>query len=353
MLGFASLARMESGHNSNTLEYLDHIEKSAQRAAELCKQMLSYAGRGQVKAKSIDLNDLVAEMAQLLSTAISKRAVLKFNLGERLPPLHADPTQIRQIAMNLITNASDAIGEKSGVITLTTGLIDADSQYLIDLGAAHLPAKQYLYLEVSDTGSGIPDEVRAMMFEPFFTTKFTGRGLGLSAVQGIVASHGGALKVYTQPGKGSTFKVLFPAHEGELDTTVPFGAKPRVPFGRDRWILIVDDEEDIRILARKALVSAGFRVESASDGRAGLQAYEKRPGDFALILLDLTMPRMNGAEVFRAIRAIRPEAKVILASGFSLEDATTGFEGKGLAAFVRKPYRVEELLTAVEGAVGV
>ena len=352
VLGHASLGRMRLSADDPAIEDLKHIEAAAMRAAELCQQMLAYAGRGQFLVKPVSLNHLTEEMTQLLATVLSKHAVLKYNLLTNLPMVRADATQLRQVVMNLITNASDAIGERSGVITLTTGVIDADQRYLTEIQAgSELQPGRYVYLEVSDTGCGMTDEVRAKIFDPFFSTKFTGRGLGLAAVQGIVRAHHGAIKVYTQPGKGTTFKVLLPA----LAAT---GAPERTSLpaatvvGRGRQVLVVDDEEDIRVFARKVLELAGFVVTVATDGRDGVERFAADGATFALVLLDLTMPRLGGADAFREIRRHRPDACVVLTSGFAEEEATSGFAGKGLAGFLRKPFRADELLRMIGAAIG-
>jgi CheY-like chemotaxis protein len=283
---------------------------------------------------------------------VNKRAVLKFNLMSGLPSIKADATQLRQVVMNLITNASDAIGERSGVITVTTGLIDADARYLREIQAPDdLPAARYVYLEVSDNGSGMSDEVRQRIFDPFFTTKFTGRGLGLAAVQGIVRAHKGAIKVYTQVGKGTTFKVLLPAMVQDAAVPAATAAAMRTE-GRGRRILVVDDEEDVRVFVRKMLEHAGFHVEVAADGREGVQAFTAAGAEFDLVLLDLTMPHMSGADAFRHLRTHRPSVQVVLTSGFAEEEATSGFHGKGLAGFLRKPFRTQELLDMIRTALG-
>jgi PAS domain S-box-containing protein len=352
MLGYASLARMRMQPGDPVIEDLKKVEASAMRAADLCQQMLAYAGRGQFLVAPVDVNSLTEEMSQLLATVISRRAVLKFNLTNALPAVKADATQLRQVFMNLITNASDAIGERSGVITVTTGLIDADEPYLRDILAPEgLAPGRYVYIEVSDNGSGMTDDVRQRIFDPFFTTKFTGRGLGLAAVQGIVRAHRGAIKVYTQLGKGTTFKVLLPAldHEGE---STPAKQPPVALQGRNRRILVVDDEEDLRVFMRKSLEGVGFQVELAVDGRAGLAAFRAAGGAFDLVLLDLTMPHLSGAETFRALRSERPDVCVVLTSGFAEEEATSGFAGKGLAGFLRKPFRIQDLLAMVYACLG-
>ncbi|AMV29539.1 Blue-light-activated protein [Gemmata sp. SH-PL17] len=352
MLGYASLSRMRLPPNDPISEDLKRIESAAQRAAELCQQMLAYAGRGQFVVHPVDLNVLTQEMSQLLATALSKRAVLKYNLTIGLPSVQADPTQLRQIVMNLITNASDAIEPRSGVITLTTGLIDADARYLSEIqAAAELAPGRYVYLEVSDTGSGMTEDVQSKIFDPFFTTKFTGRGLGLAAVQGIVRAHRGAIKVYSQVGKGTTFKVLLPALDRPSETSVPVPAVPTMA-GRGRRVLVVDDEEDVQVFTRKILELVGFVVTVARDGRAGVEAFAVEPGEFALVLLDLTMPRLGGAEAYREMRRLRGDVRVVLTSGFAAQEATSGFEGKGLAGFLRKPFRADELLKIVIDTVG-
>jgi two-component system cell cycle sensor histidine kinase/response regulator CckA len=352
VLGYASLLRMQLPPNTASQDYLKQIDRAGSRAAELCQQMLAYSGRGRFVVEPIALNSLVQEMGQLLGTVISKKSILKFNLAAELPTILGDATQVRQVVMNLITNASDAIGERSGVITLTTSIIDADAKYLgaLDLLRQLAPGR-FVYLEVSDSGSGMSEETISRIFEPFFTTKFTGRGLGLAAVQGILRGHHGAIKVYSQPGKGTTFKVLFPAGDGVALPSVR-GEAISAPFGRERLILVVDDEEDIRIFARKALEATGFQVELATDGRDALQQFRAFGDRIAVVILDLTMPHLGGEATFRELRQLRPDVKVILTSGFNQEEATVGFAGKGLAGFLRKPFVTQELYGLVHSVVG-
>jgi len=352
VLGYASLLRMQLPAGAVGQDYLKQIDRAGSRAAELCQQMLAYSGRGRFVVEAIALNSLVHEMGQLLGTVISKKSILKFNLAAELPTILGDATQVRQVVMNLITNASDAIGERSGVITLTTSIIDADAKYLAALDLLRqLTPGRFVYLEVSDTGCGMDEATVARIFEPFYTTKFTGRGLGLAAVQGILRGHRGAIKVYSQVGKGTTFKVLFPAGDGP---EVPAVRTETItaPFGRDRVILVVDDEEDIRIFARKALEATGFRVELAADGRDAVEQFRAHGDRIALVILDLTMPRLGGEPTFRELRQLRPDVKVLLTSGFNQEEATAGFAGKGLAGFLRKPFVTQELYGLVHSVVG-
>jgi two-component system, cell cycle sensor histidine kinase and response regulator CckA len=240
-------------------------------------------------------------------------------------------------------NASDAIGEKSGLITLSTRSQQADRKYLADLaGAPDLPPGNYVVLEVTDNGCGMNAATKAKIFEPFFTTKFTGRGLGLAAVLGIVRGHKGALKVYSELGRGSTFKLLLPV------AGAPIGEAPIDRRLHPQWrgsgtVLVIDDEEAVRMVAGKMLKALGFEVLTASDGEQGLRVYRAHTESINAVLLDLTMPRMDGEETFRAIRGIRPDACVVLMSGFNEQEAAARFVGKGLAGFVQKPFSPEEL----------
>jgi two-component system cell cycle sensor histidine kinase/response regulator CckA len=353
ILGNAGLARMYLPFAEGpAVDCLGQVETAAQRAADLCQQMLAYAGRGQFLVRPVDLNRLLDEMGQLLTTVVSKKVVLRMNLTRPLPPVECDPTQVRQVAMNLITNGSDAIGSRSGVVTVTTGVIDADDKYLADFDdGRESPPGRYVYLEVSDTGCGMDEETKERMFDPFFTTKATGRGLGLAAVRGVVTGHRGAIKVYSQVGRGTTFKILFPAGSKEPVDPVAAVVTPSV-FGGGKAVLVIDDEEDVRVFTRKALERAGFVVVLAADGRAGVDAFKAEPDRFSFVVSDLTMPKLGGAEVYRELRTLRPGVKVILTSGFAPEEAMVGFEGKGLTDFLRKPFRVQDLLAAARAAVG-
>jgi PAS domain S-box-containing protein len=356
ILGNASLARMELAPESALHSYLEQIELSSQRAADLCKQMLAYSGKGRFIIQRIDIGALVNETLHLLQLSISKKAVLRLQLAENLPTVMADATQIRQIIMNLVMNASDAIGEKSGVITISTGSMHADRRYLSELtGAVDLTAGTYVVLEVTDNGCGMSNETKGKIFEPFFTTKFTGRGLGLAAVLGIVRGHKGALKVYTEQGRGSTFKLLLPAAgAATADTRIE---QPAAPAWRGQGtVLVIDDEESVRMVASRMLKNLGFEVLTATDGEKGIQVFRAHGDAISAVLLDLTMPRMDGEETFREIRRIRPDACVILMSGFNEQEAAARFVGKGLAGFVQKPFSAEELsqrLATFGSAAGV
>ena len=341
VLGNADLALQRINPESPAVDNLRCIEKSAVRAAELAKQMLAYSGKGTFVIRPHDINSLIEEMLHMLQVSISKKAVLRLNLTPNLPPVEADATQLRQIIMNLVVNASEAIGDKSGVIAISTGCMDCDSSYLNDVWLKeNLSVGLYVFVEIADTGCGMSKDVVAKLFDPFFTTKFTGRGLGMAAVLGIVRGHQGAIKVYSEPGKGSTFKILLPA-----------SCKPIEIFNHDNsddnWIghgtvLFVDDEETVRGIGTEMLKLLGFNVVTASDGREAVSIYKEKP-DFQLVVLDLTMPHLDGEQCFRELRKINPNVKVILSSGFSESEVTQKFAGKGLVGFIQKPYKLSTL----------
>jgi PAS domain S-box-containing protein len=348
VLGNASLARLTLPEDSMIGTYLEEIEMAATRAADLCKQMLAYSGKGRFVVQRLEVNALIEETAKLLKVSISKKAVLQFELGPDLPLIVGDATQMRQVIMNLVINASEAIGDQSGFITLRSGVLRADQTYLQNMFMVpEPPPGDYVFIEVTDTGKGMSPEVQAKIFEPFFTTKFTGRGLGLAAVLGIVRGHEGALKVFSEEGWGTTFKVLLPCSHGLADSV------PDLPATRAEWrgqgtVLVVDDEETVRVSTARMLEHAGFRTVLAENGRIGVEKFREGRDDIALVLLDLTMPYMDGAETFHAITQIQPSARVLLMSGYNEQDAIARFTGKGLAGFIQKPFTMPALRERVQ-----
>ncbi len=346
ILGNADLALAQISPVAPGRENIVAIEKASQRAAELCKQMLAYSGKGKFVLKALNLTEVVREMGHILEVSIAKTVVLKYNFAEPLPAVMADPTQIHQVVMNLIVNASEAIGIKSGVISITTGAMECDRSYLAETYLdEELVEGPYVYVEVADTGSGMDKETRTRLFDPFFTTKFTGRGLGMSAVLGIVRGHHGAIKIYSEQGKGTTVKVLFPAEKGLL----PVSGQKEVPGGQ-QWqgqglILLVDDEETVRTVGKQMLEFLGFSVVTAADGIEALARYREYRDTVRCVILDLTMPHMGGAETFRELRRINQGVRVIMSSGYNEQEVTQHFVGKGIAGFIQKPYQLAELTT--------
>jgi PAS domain S-box-containing protein len=348
MLGNASLAQLDLPAGSPINHYLEQITGSALRAAELCKQMLAYSGKAQFRPAKLDLSALVDEMTQLVQVSVSKNCALKLELGRDLPAVNIDSIQIRQIVMNLVINASDAIGEDNGVIHLTTGIAQLSSSELAEISPPpEIPPGHYVYLEVSDNGCGMIPEIKARIFEPFFTTKFAGRGLGLAAVLGIVRGHHGALKVQSEPGRGSRFRLLLPATARAAATA---GPPPSPGLDLRGHILVVDDEESVRVVAAKILESQGYHTTQADDGHRAVEIFRARPGEYQAVLLDLTMPNLNGEQTFRALREVRADVPIVLMSGFSEEDTMARFQGCELASFVPKPFDREGLIKCVRSA---
>ena len=346
IIGNADLALMRINRESPAVDNLHRIEQAASRAADLAKQMLAYSGKGKFLVESLDMNRLLEEMLHMLEVSISKNAVMRFNLAKPLPTVEADATQIRQIIMNLVINASEAIGDRSGVISATTGCMECDENYLKDVWLdENLAPGLYIYLEISDSGCGMDKETMAKLFDPFFTTKFTGRGLGMSAVMGIVRGHRGAIKVYSEPGRGSSFKILLPASGRPAEIL-------NDDIAKDDWrgsgrVLLVDDEEGVRRIGGEMLKELGFTTVTADDGREALDMFRQNR-DFAFVILDLTMPHMDGEQCFRELRLLKPDVKVIISSGYNENEVTQKFLGKGLAGFIQKPYRFGELKEAVK-----
>ncbi len=350
ILGLADLSMGDAPSGSHLRENLSSITDAARRASELCRQMLAYAGKGQHLPGPQRLNRLIEEMRQLLQMSISKNVVLNLRLAGQLPEAHGDASQIRQVLMNLVINASEAIGDQSGVVTISTGAMDCSEAYLRETCVyADVPPGPYVYIEVSDTGCGMSRETQQRIFEPFFSTKFAGRGLGMSTVLGIVQSHRGALKLYSETDNGSTFKILLPI-SGEQSTEPDgrSGAARTAPAWRGSGtVLTVDDEETNVALTKLMLTRLGFDVLTAPDGREAVRIYQERHDEICLVLMDLTMPHMNGDEAFRQLKLINPDVRVILTSGYTEHEINSRFAGKGLAGFLEKPFTKGDLLRLI------
>ncbi len=347
ILGNASLVLDSAPPHDSSRFALEEVVRAAERAADLTRQLLAYAGKGRFVLRTIDLSALVREISGLVQTSIPKQAQLRLQLADGLPAVEADAGQLQQIVMNLVINGAEAIGPEGGTVLVRTGAQMVDEQYIgtISGDAAQLRPGQYVMLEVHDTGCGMTAETLSRIFDPFFTTKFTGRGLGLSAVQGIVRAHRGAMKVYSQPGQGTTFKILLPASAGAAVETPPSWTGDLAGSGA---ILIVDDEDIVRETARHTLQRYGYKPVLARNGGEAVELFTLEPDRFALVLLDLTMPVMGGEQALRALQAIRPNVRVLLSSGYNEVEAVQRFAGKGLAGFLQKPYTSLALASKVK-----
>lgn len=356
-----ALADLEGG--SPVGASLRDIETVAVRASELCRQLLAYSGRDRFVVEPFDLNRLVEEMTRLLETAISKRASLQLNLDPDLPWIDASGAQIRQIVMNLITNASDALGGNKGSIRVRTGVLDNDHDEITATFLTEgLGDGRYVFVEVSDDGCGMDPETLQRLFDPFFTTKTGGRGLGMAAVKGIVRSHKGAIALSSELGRGTTFQVFFPPSrkralpraETAVASQAPVGetAIPSTPEEHEgaSTVLVVDDDVTIRAVTTIALEGAGFLVRTAEDGRSGLAEFERHRHEIACILLDISMPDLGGDDVFVRLQELGVEAPVIASSGHG--EVEVGQRMPGISGYIQKPYQAQDLIAKVNEVLG-
>jgi signal transduction histidine kinase len=353
ILGNASLALDDAMPGSHLACRLQDVVQATERAAHLTKQLLAYAGKGRFVLQELDLSSQVREITALVHASIPRTVQLRLELAESLPCIEADGAQIQQVIMNLVINAAEAIPENhAGSVLVATGVQDVDAAYIrTALPGAEVAEGLYVTLEVQDTGVGICPDVVQQIFDPFFTTKFTGRGLGLAAVKGIVRGHKGAIQVHSTPGEGTTFKLLFPATRQEARNTTVSSAskKPLVTTGGT--VLVIDDEEIVRRTAQAALERFGYNVILADDGMQGLERFRELAADIDVVLLDMTMPVMSGEDTLRELRSIRPDVRIILSSGYNEAEAIRRFTGKRLAGFVQKPYTSVRLVEAVKSAL--
>jgi two-component system, cell cycle sensor histidine kinase and response regulator CckA len=351
IMGNADLARAELSPQSSARACLEGIETAARRAADLCRQMLAYSGRGRFVVEPVNLQELVEQMGHLLSVSVSKKVTLKYHFTEGVPSIEADVSQMRQAILNLVTNGAEAIGESSGVVQVTVGLWQCDAAFLKEcFGVADLRPGDYVFVEVADTGRGIDSDDLNRIFDPFFSTKFTGRGLGLPAVLGIVRGHRGAIKVASQAGKGTTFRLLFPIAQNAVRKRETKAAAPAAAK-LTGTILLADDEETIRTLGRRMLQNVGFEVVTAADGRDAVDKFAANMDRIDLVILDLTMPHFDGEGCYLELRKLKPGVKVILSSGYDEQAIVSRFAGRGLAGFVQKPYTSGELLARIREAL--
>ena len=345
ILGHAALALKDVDGDSRVRPHLVQIEKLTTQAAELTRQLLAYSGRGRFEIQPCDLGDIVHEMRNMLDVVVSKKARVIFERQERLPAIMADRTQLQQIVMNLITNASDALEGRAGTIRMHVGVRSLSAEDCGDLAEWDVKPGEYVELCVSDDGVGMNEETRARLFDPFFSTKVDGRGLGLSAVLGVVRGHHGALRIQSELGQGTTFRVFFPT----TDELIP-AAKKLPP--RDEWrgqgiVLIVDDQAPIRAVASNMMEHLGFETLCASNGERALELYHSYGDDIVLVLLDLTMPIMDGNETLEELLKLRTDLPVIMSSGY---DQSADVSTK-IRAFLKKPYRIHDVREAVRKAL--
>ena len=343
MLGHADLALTQMNEGDPARKNVEEVVASAQRAADLANQLLAYSGEGKFVVETVNLSNVVKEMSSLLEVSISKKAVLEFQLEQDIPAIKCDTTQIRQVIMNLIVNASDALEDDSGSISIATGAVHRTAEDFADtyLGPK-LPGGQYVYVRITDTGTGMDEDTRGRIFDPFFTTKFAGRGLGLAAVMGIVRGHSGAITLDSTAGKGTTFTVYLPSTDEHVQERSGDREDDMVWKGSG-CVLVADDEETVRDVAKMMLETIGFEAVTVEDGQAAVNAFRESPERFRAILLDLTMPKLSGVEAYHEIRKHDANIPIVLSSGYNKQDEIEHVPDSHPPMFLKKPYRIDSI----------
>ena len=341
VMGNADLALSMLPKDSPASELIKNIGTSARQAAELCVQMLAYSGKGKFVVEPLDLNELIREIWNLLKGSISRKATVSWNLGDGIPLISADASQVRQIIMNLLTNASDAIEER-GIISISTAVRECNARSFAGTYIHEdLPDGRYVYIEISDTGCGMDRQTISRIFDPFFTTKFTGRGLGLASVLGIIRGHHGVIGVESQPGKGTTFRIYLPSLEEVV-------RRKREEIPETEWhgsgiVLLVDDEAVVLEVGRHMLERSGFTVITVRDGKSALEEFQRLHAEIACVILDLTMPGMSGEDTFGHMIEIDPNACILISSGYTEQEMSSRFIDVLPEGFIHKPYTSDQL----------
>jgi len=348
VLARSELCLRQLSRGSPEREHLSIIRETALEARMLTRQLLSYAGKGQFLLETLNLNDIATGISQLLRASISKGIRLQLELAEEAVPVLGDRTQLRQVVLNLVTNAAEAIGQRAGTVVVRTGIAEVTDRTLREAClTTELSGGRYAHLDVEDDGSGISDDVRGRLFDPFFTTKFSGRGLGLAAVLGVVKSHHGTIALHTRLAHGSRFRVLLPLAElAQVSRSTPAMGLTQ-EFRGNGCALVVDDEAAVRAVTSEVLRSLGYRVLAADGGAAACQLLRAHGTEVKVVLLDLAMPDMNGEEVLRELKKISAEVPVILLTAYAQDEFRARFLPGDLAGFVAKPFAREELVEAL------
>jgi PAS domain S-box-containing protein len=350
IIGHCSLAELDYDKAG---DHIPVIEQAANRAAELCRQMLAYAGKANIVKSQVDMSALLAEMVKMLKTTLSQNAVIKLDRSTDIPFVSGDASQLRQVVMNLILNAAEAIGEAEGEIhiSLSKTVINAGQSIKDHLGKV-IPPGWYDCLEVTDDGCGMDYETRQRIFEPFYTTKFTGRGLGMSAVLGIIMSHGGSLQLFSQSGQGTTFKIFLPVliSDAAGNASLQQTAVPESWKGTGT-VLLVEDEEMIRTVAKILIEELGFTVIEAVNGKEALKLYQLNAADIDLVVTDMGMPVMNGYDMFHELKKLNPKLPIIVSSGFGDTDVASRISREDIAAIISKPYNFNQLRDTLKRVV--
>jgi CheY-like chemotaxis protein len=353
ILGHCYMARNDYIPEQNFIATFEQIEKAGIRAAELCRQMLTYAGKSPLVQERVNLWLLVDEVVKMLQAAITKNVTIELDLKRVVPEIMGDSGQIQQIVMNLIINAAEAIGAANGTIRVAlTRVLITDDDVETDTFGTLIKAGGYICLEVADTGSGMDEETQKRIFEPFFTTKFTGRGLGMSAIHGIITSHEALLQMTSNPGDGTTFKVFFPVPQTPDYNSEETSAAAVLSNKTGGTILLVDDELTLRNVGTELLESLGFTILTAQNGKEALEIYRRQSCEIDMILLDLIMPEMGGIETYYELRKMSATLPLIICSGYGVESVEDVISNDLYAGFVQKPYKPNELRNVIMTRIG-
>lgn len=348
ILGHCYIVKEDFASEMTDKAHVQQIENAANRAADLCRQMLAYSGNSPRLNEKINLWLLVDEIVKMLQSAIKKNVAIKLDLKRDVPGISGDNAQLQQVVMNLIINAAEAIGDKKGTIRvdLRKTIIQEGHSETDFMGSA-IPARRYACLEVSDNGCGMDDDSRKRIFEPFFTTKFTGRGLGLSAVLGIIKSHDGVLQLTSSPGTGTTFKVYFPLPDSTDASETVLSAESVPSAKANGTLLLVDDEEVLLTIGSELLNSIGYSVLTASNGRGALDLYRERRSGIDLILLDLNMPEMGGLDTYHELRKMNPNVPIVFCSGYGVDGILKSIDADKNVGRIQKPYKLDLLRSMI------
>jgi signal transduction histidine kinase len=351
----AGLVLRSLSPESPARNHLHVIEKSGLRGGELANQMLTFAGQTQLVFQPIDLRQFLKDNQSFLRSTLTKRITLTFDLETDLPAIYGDRSQLRQLLMNVVTNAGEAIGDQNGTICVNTSTLDAStkdfSQYHI---MGDLPCGPCVSLNIQDTGKGIKPELIPKIFDPFFSTKFPGRGLGLATLLGLVHGHGASVAVRSQVGHGTEFWFMFPNSKKpstQRSPSVTLPIKSSIDLTPTK-ILIVDDEEEVRTACSLILNEIGFDALVAQDGKAGSQIFEQYQDEIALVFLDLTMPNLDGGKLAEVIGGLNPHVPILVSSGYAEEEAMKHFDQSSISAFIQKPFQVEILIAKIQELTG-
>jgi len=348
MMGYASLALLQLPAESPSRTPISKIERGAQTAAALCKQLLAYSGKGHFVVRQVNVSQLCLDTVGLLQVSIDSNTQLELNCPLALPMTEADSPQLQQVLMNLVLNATESLDGDPGTVSLSTGVMTCDESHFASSYVVEMPPPgRYVYVEVKDTGCGMDAATREKLFDPFYSTKQPGRGLGLAAVLGIVRGHGGAIQVESEVNQGTSIRILLPLRETKAANR-PAPHRSQLKHS-DLTVLLADDEDSVREVARDILEAAGCRVLLACDGQEAIDLFCSRD-DIDVVILDITMPRKSGIEALEAIRATGRPSRVVLSSGYNEELATGRISGPDAPTFLQKPYRAQELLVALNDA---